>query len=69
METAARFSLLHGSAVFFLTQEAGASKAIVHVLSLLYKDGGEATRSGNRTNFAESHLIKTMEDQGNGMPF
>ena len=47
-EATARLSLQHGSAVFFLAQEAGATKTLLHFLSALYLDPVKAT-------FAESH--------------
>lgn len=62
-ETTARLSLLHGSAVFFLSQEAGATKAIVHLLSALYLDVEKADiNDWNRVDFAETHLISIMTE-------
>lgn len=66
-ETSARFSLLHGSTVFFLTQEASATKAIVHSLSSLYLGSIDLECPTilvpwNRVTFAESHLIKLIQE-------
>jgi hypothetical protein len=66
-ESSARFSLRHGSAVFFLTQEASAIKASVHVLSLLYNiPVNEKSLSNglnwNRSDFAESHLVMNIQE-------
>jgi hypothetical protein len=66
-ESSARFSLLHGSAVFFLSQEASAIKACVNVLSLLYfspeiEVGKSTNVNWNRANFAESHLVQIIQE-------
>jgi hypothetical protein len=55
METKARLSLLHGSAKFFLTQEAGATRAAIHLLSILYLDGQDS-----EVEFAEPRLVRIM---------
>lgn len=67
-ESSARFSLLHGSAVYFLSQEASAIKASISVLSMLYLNGEvemakkASVVNWNRANFAESHLVRTIQD-------
>ena len=55
METKARLSLLHGSAKFFLTQEAGATRAAIHLLSIVYLNS-----QGSDVEFAESPLLSLM---------
>jgi hypothetical protein len=65
METDARLSLQRGSAMFFLTQEAGAAKALIHMLSLLYLRRGMDGENGvgwNRVGFAEPYLLEVMTD-------
>jgi hypothetical protein len=57
METKARLSLLHGSATFFLSQEAGATKAVINLLSLLY-----FSNDPEITSFAEPQLVAIMEE-------
>lgn len=59
-ETTARLALLHGSDVFFLTQEAGAAKVYIHVLSLLYTM--DPSESQADPSFAESLLTSYMVD-------
>lgn len=65
-EASARLSLMHGSAIFFLSQQASATKAAIHVLSTLYLSGTDAEDSGNETwdkvEFAESYLADTIKD-------
>jgi len=66
MEASARLSLLHGSAIFFLSQEASATKAAIRLLSNLYlsEDDAEDSWSGtwNKVEFAEEHLVETMKE-------
>lgn len=57
METKARLSLLHSSATFFLSQEAGATKAVINLLSLLY-----FSNDADITSFAEPQLVSLMEE-------
>jgi hypothetical protein len=60
-ETTSRLSLLHGSACFFLAQEASATKAVLQLLSLLFfSDTTDA--AWDRSTFAEEHLIETMTE-------
>lgn len=59
-ETTARLSLLHGSAIFFLAQEAGATKAVLHLLSVLFLSTDATDGDWNRFDFAEPHLISVM---------
>jgi hypothetical protein len=61
-ETTSRLSLLHGSAVFFLAQEAGATKAVVHLLSALFFSSEEDETDWNRVAFSEPHLISIMTE-------
>jgi len=65
-EASARLSLMHGSAIFFLSQQASATKAVIHLLSPLYlsEDDTEDSWSGtwNKVGFAETHLVETMKD-------
>jgi hypothetical protein len=70
-ESSARFSLQHGSTVFFLTQEASATKAMVYMLSSLYLGNSSVSRvrhreedlvEWNRATFAESHLMKVIQE-------
>lgn len=60
-ETTARLALLHGSDVFFLTQEAGSAKAYIHILSLLYTSNNGPSDS-TRSDFSEPLLIPFMVD-------
>lgn len=61
-ETTARLSLLHGSASFFLAQEAGAVKAIFHLLELLlFENAVDGDYSWDRVEFSEPHLKQTMK--------
>lgn len=64
-EATARLSLLHGSAIFFLSQGASATKAVIHLLSTLYRSNEDAddnwSGSWNKVEFAESHLVETMK--------
>lgn len=63
LSNVARLSHLHGSAMFFLTQEAGATKALIQMLGILYHSediyGGI---SWDRQGFAEPYLVSTMKD-------
>jgi hypothetical protein len=66
-ESSARFSLLHGSSVYFLSQEASAIKASIRVLSVLFNapiSSGVApdVDDWNKSSFAESHLIKILQE-------
>jgi hypothetical protein len=56
LESASRLSHVHGSAMFFLAQEAGATQATVRLLSLLYCGAGTPEWDGS--SFAEPRLIK-----------
>jgi hypothetical protein len=62
LENAARLSHLHGSAMFFLAQEAGATQAVIHLLSKLYQGGPERVDGGDwdRERFAEPQLLGIM---------
>ena len=63
LSNVARLSHLHGSAMFFLTQEAGATKALIQMLGILYQ--GEAADNWirwDRQAFAEPHLLSTMKE-------
>jgi len=62
LDSAARLSHLHGSAMFFLTQEAGTTRAIIHMLSMLYSGKEEACEGWDREGFAEPHLLAIMND-------
>jgi Domain of unknown function (DUF1981) len=67
IESAARLSHLHGSGMFFLTQEAGATQVIIRMLSTLYTGtgDGEAVRDEagwDRESFAELHLFAVLKD-------
>lgn len=64
LDNAARLSHLHGSAVFFLTQEAGATKAVIHMLSILYRGERKGVDSDgwDREQFAEPHLLGVMNE-------
>jgi hypothetical protein len=49
--------------MFFLTQEAGATKAVIQMLGILYQDQrSDDWISWNRQAFAEPHLMATMKD-------
>jgi hypothetical protein len=62
-ETTARWSLLHGSDVFFLAQEAGATKAIVYTMSNLFLKSQESSvNDWNRAAYAEPHLMKALTE-------
>ena len=62
-EAVARLSLQHGSAVFFLAQEAAAAKTMVHLLALLYLSGSNEQDGGwDRSSFAESRLFDLFDD-------
>jgi hypothetical protein len=64
LENAARLSHLHGSAMFFLTQEAGATQATIHMLSMLCQGEDDSVQGDNwdRGTFAEPHLLRIMMD-------
>lgn len=57
VEDAARMSLQHSSAVFFVSQEAIVAKAIMHLLSLLYASGDVS-----KVRFAERHIPRVLQD-------
>jgi hypothetical protein len=64
LENAARLSHLHGSAMFFLAQEAGATQAVIHLLSKLYHGGPQKVLSDSgwdRESFAEPQLMGIMK--------
>jgi len=57
-----RMSHLHGSDMFFLTQEAGAAKATIQMLGMLYQGTtGQNSSSWDKEWYAEEHLIGTMK--------
>lgn len=60
----ARQSHTQGSAIFFLTQTAGATNVIIRVLRTLYTSKSESSHgvSWDRESFAESYLLELMED-------
>lgn len=63
LSNVARMSHLHGSDMFFLTQEAGATKATIQMLGMLYQGrAGEDRLNWDRAGFAESHLVGTMKE-------
>lgn len=64
LDNAARLSHLHGSAMFFLTQEAGATKTVIHLLSILYQgeQKGLESCSWDREQFAEPRLMSVMDE-------
>ena len=59
-DNASRFSHLHGSSTFFLSQEASATRALIQKLGALYDEG--PTQSWDRSSYAESCLFCTMTD-------
>lgn len=61
VESAARESLHHGSAVFFLAQEAVAAKAAVLLLSILYLSPGKEN-GWSKPNFAEPYLLSFFQE-------
>jgi hypothetical protein len=59
----ARWALLHGGDVFFLVQKAGATRAIIRMMSLLYRNTLESCiDEWNAVAYAEPHLIQAMQD-------
>lgn len=64
LENAARLSHLHGSAMFFLAQEAGATQVVIHLLSKLYQGGQERVTGDDwdRDCFAEPQLMGIMKE-------
>eukprot|EP00980_Cylindrotheca_fusiformis_P007138 scaffold1501_cov130-Cylindrotheca_fusiformis.AAC.7 len=54
----AMLSQTQGSAMFFLTQTAGATNVMIQVLSALYENG----KAGASQSFAIPYLLKIMED-------
>jgi hypothetical protein len=63
LDNAARLSHLHGSAMFFLAQEAGATQVVIHLLSRLYQGGPQTVDDGgwDRESFAEPQLLGIMK--------
>ena len=57
-------SHLQGSAMFFLTQEAGATQATINMLSILYKgtDDTAEREEWDRETFAEPYLLAVIHD-------
>lgn len=63
LSNVARMSHLHGSDMFFLTQEAGATKATIQMLGMLYQErAGEESKSWDRSGFAKEHLLSAMKE-------
>lgn len=63
LSNVARMSHLHGSDMFFLTQEAGATKATIQMLGMLYqRRAGEDRLHWDTTGFAEAHLLGTIKE-------
>ena len=63
IEDSDRLSQLHGSAMFFLTQEAGATQAALHVLSALYIENDVAgATEWEKESYAESNMFYIMND-------
>jgi hypothetical protein len=64
LETAARLSHLHGSGMFFLTQESSATRATISILSILYTGVEEPATEGywDKEEFAEPLLLKLMSE-------
>jgi hypothetical protein len=60
----ARLSHTQGSAIFFLTQTAGATNVIIRILRTLYVSKSESSHgvSWDRESFAESYLLELMQD-------
>jgi hypothetical protein len=63
LDNAARLSHLHGSAMFFLAQEAGATQGVIYLLSKLYQEGPQRVDDGgwDRESFAEPQLLGIMK--------
>jgi hypothetical protein len=63
LDNAARLSHLHGSSMFFLAQEAGATQAVIYLLSKLYHGGPQRVDDGDwdRERFAEPQLLGIMK--------
>ena len=59
-----KLSNTQGSAMFFLTQTAGATNAVIRVLRALYQRKGESLHgiSWDRESFAERYLLELMQD-------
>lgn len=63
IENSDRLSQLHGSAMFFLTQEAGATQAALHVLSTLYNESDiDGATEWEKESYAESNMFYIMND-------
>lgn len=60
----AKLSHTQGSAMFFLTQTAGATKAVIQLLGALHEFEGKADGEGDwdREAFAAPHLLEIMKD-------
>jgi brefeldin A-inhibited guanine nucleotide-exchange protein len=69
LESAARLSHLHGSAMFFLAQEASATQALVSLLSPLYLHkqgrGTLQVEEWGRKMFAEPHVMAAIKEVTN----
>jgi hypothetical protein len=57
-----RLSHHRGSEMFFLTQEAGSLKDIIHMLSILYQFDGNADIEWDREAFAEADLLDRIKE-------
>jgi hypothetical protein len=67
LENAARLSHRHGSGMFFLTQQAGATNSVIRMLSILYFNALATEGSGDasdwdRLGFAEAPLLQLVND-------
>jgi hypothetical protein len=66
LENAARLSHLHGSAMFFLTQEASATHALTHMLSSLYLNKTDENslhdEKWDYVAFAEPHFLAMLKE-------
>ena len=60
----ATLSQTQGSAMFFLTQSAGATNVVMRILRSLYQAGGKSHNGvdWDREKFAAPHLLETMKD-------
>lgn len=63
IESTDQLSQLHGSAMFFLTQESGATQAALHVLSTLYNENDvNGATEWEKEGYAESNMFYIMND-------
>jgi hypothetical protein len=65
LENAARLSHRHGSGMFFLTQQAGATNSMLRMLSILYLNRGDRhdqDEDWDRVSFAEPNLLALVND-------